>query len=154
MPCILCVAVLGVAAAVVAPALVENLDETLRSAAADLRRVRESSSVVLWTGTFSFVAVDGQVRAAAANVTVYKQAKRARIQVRTHALAHEDVHRLQDRVADLLGATIVSRRDGALAEEARMEAHMAAEQEAAGLPPPMPQLSSEAGPGTLPPLGN
>lgn len=112
MPCIVCMAALGVAAAIVAPALVDSLDDSLRSAAADLRRVHQSGSVVLWSGTFSFEAGDGRTRQAGANIWLYKAAGRVRIQVLTHELAHDDVHRLQDTIARALDARILSRADG------------------------------------------
>lgn len=111
MPCIFCIAALGVAATVVVPVLMDSLEEALRTAALDLVRVRESGSSVVWAGTFEFRATDGSLVRAGARVTVYKEALRARIQVTTHGLAHDDVHLLQDRVAGLLGSTVVSRWD-------------------------------------------
>lgn len=111
MPCIFCVAALGVAATVVVPVLVDSLEQSLRTAAVDLVRVRESGSSVVWSGTFEFRSTDGSLVRAGTRVTLYKEALRARIQVTTHELDHDDVHLLQDQVAGLLGSTVVSRSD-------------------------------------------
>lgn len=112
MPCYFCIAAVAIAATVLIPALVDSMDEQLRAAAADLRRVKDTGSVAMWTGTFTFTAGSGEQKRATANVTLYKTSRRARIQATTHELDHGDMHRLQDTIAGLLGATVISRQDG------------------------------------------
>ena len=112
MPCWFCIAAVGLAATVIVPALVDRTEASLRSAAEDLRRVKETQSMVMWTGTFRFTTPAGEVKTAATTVTIYKASKRARIQCLTHDLPHDDVHALQDFVANLIGATVLDRTDG------------------------------------------
>ncbi len=66
----------------------------------------------MWSGTFNFTGADRRQKTARANVTVYKGSKRARIQAATHDLSGEDAVALEDTIARLLGATILSRHDG------------------------------------------
>jgi hypothetical protein len=112
VPCFFCICAIGIAATLIVPALVDRLDSQLRTAAEDLRKVKETSSMVMWTGTFAFVTPAGIRKQAATKVTIYKASKRARIQVLTHELPHDEVHCLQDVIANLLEATVVDRVDG------------------------------------------
>jgi len=112
MPCFFCIAAITIAASFIVPAVVDRTEETMRTAAADLRRIKETSTVVMWTGTFRFTTATGAQRMAATNVTVYKDSRRARIQCLSHDLSHDEVHALQDSVASLIQASVVSRTDG------------------------------------------
>ena len=111
MPCIFCIAALAVVAATLLPALLDTMQADLAALAPDLVRRIDTESAIGWRGSFAFTAVDGSRRVAAADVTVYKQSKRARIQVQTHELPRADVERLEDTIARAIGATIVSRHD-------------------------------------------
>ena len=111
MPCIFCIAALAVVAATLLPAMLDTMEADLRAIAPDLARRLDTESSVQWRGQFAFTAADGSARTAAADVTVYKQSKRARIQVQTHDLPRADVERLEDAIARAIGATIISRHD-------------------------------------------
>lgn len=112
MPCIFCIAAIAIIASAIVPALVDSMGAQLRTASKDLRKVIDTDETVMWSGTFSFTGADRRTKTAGANVTIYKASKRARIQAATHDLSREDAAALQDTIAKLLGATIVSRHDG------------------------------------------
>ncbi len=101
MGCTFCIAALTVADASITPILADGMEKRLSTAARDLRRIIDTDGSVMWTATFF-----GHV---SASVTVYKASKRARIQARAHNLSAEEASALEDAMARLLGATIVSR---------------------------------------------
>jgi hypothetical protein len=142
MPCFFCICAIGIAATLIVPALVDRLDSQLRTAADDLRNVKETNSIVMWTGTFSFVTPTGLRKQAATNVTIYKASKRARIQVLTHELPHDEVHCLQDVIANLLGATVLDRVDGTGEADEQRTAPLTESSTPEQLPPtPLPGTS-------------
>jgi hypothetical protein len=112
MPCIFCIAAIAVIAATIVPALIDSMTDQLRTSSKDLRKVVDTEETVMWSGTFNFTAADRRPKAARANVTVYKGSKRVRIQAATHDISGDDSVALEDAIARLLGATIVSRHDG------------------------------------------
>jgi hypothetical protein len=112
VPCIFCIAAIAIAAATFVPALVDAMGDRLRTASPDLRKVVDTEETAMWTGTFSFMGADNRPKTAKANVTIYKASKRARIQATTHELSGSDAIALQNTIAGLLGATIISRHDG------------------------------------------
>lgn len=110
MPCIFCIAVFAMLAGAVTTAVLDQLEERLVQAAGGgpVRRAVDTGSVT----KFEFsVPVPGQVQAAPVAVTVYKQHKRIRIQVLTHALSRAAAEAVEDRVAAAAGLRIVSRSD-------------------------------------------
>lgn len=112
MPCFFCIAAVTVATTVLVPALVDRTEESMRTAADDLRRVKDTSTMTMWTGTFRFEIASGAQRTAATTVTLYKESRRVRIQCMTHRLPHADMHALQESVAALISAQVMSRTDG------------------------------------------
>jgi hypothetical protein len=150
MPCFFCIAVFLIAASVVTAATVDQLEERLEGATSEpVERAADSESVTVWNATFRV----GR-QAAPVAITVYKDWGRVRIQVLTHALSREQVEKLQNYIAELLGLRIVDRSDQkseqpvraahaaeaeAQADEAR-PAEQAAEREAARrVPAPPPE---------------
>ena len=119
MPCIFCIAALAITAATIVPALTDAMQNSLGDLATDLKRVSESDSAVMWSGSFAFKATDGRTKRAAANVTIYKESKRARIQVTTHEFSRADNEIVETLIAGALGAEILSRHD---AHEAQLSA--------------------------------
>ena len=69
------------------------------------------------------LTVDVSGKEAPVAVTLYKQHSRARIQVLTHELTPEEVERLEDELAEAIGAKIVDRStpEGQVHEEADHE---------------------------------
>ena len=116
MVCVFCIAAVAVATATIVPALLDDMEKQLRSASVDLRRVADTTAATLWEGTFEFTASDRKKRKAPCRITVYAGSKRARIQVNTHALSPDDNRLLEERVAGLIGARIVSRHAADVSE--------------------------------------
>jgi hypothetical protein len=109
MPCIFCIAALAIAATTIVPALLDQMEGSLAKISADLQRTAESESMVQWGGSFAFRDSGGHQRTAAANITLYKDSKRARIQVMTHQLDPQSDELLEDTIAAALGAKVLSR---------------------------------------------
>ena len=111
MPCIFCIAAIAVATATIVPALLDRLEEKLKTRVPDLQRTAESGAVRQWEGTLSFESPIRGTTLAPVKVTIYRNSKRARIQVMTHELTPIDVEIVENEVARLLEATVVSRHD-------------------------------------------
>jgi hypothetical protein len=115
--CIFCIAILAIVAGALTAASVDEVEEQLAEKAdGELKRVSDTESVARFELT---VDVDGTKAPVA--VTLYKEHRRARIQILTHELTPEQVKRLQDELAEAIGATITERSDPQ--EEAEDPAH-------------------------------
>ena len=105
MVCFFCIAVFTLLAGAISAASLDTMEEQLEDKATDgVRRVADTDSVARFELT---VEVDG--RKAPVAVTVYKEYARVRIQVLTHELTPEQVTRLEDELAEKLGAKVVDR---------------------------------------------
>ena len=105
MVCIFCIAVLAIVAGALTAASLDDIEEQLADkATGDVTRVSDTESVARFELT-----VDVGGKEAPVAVTLYKEHSRARIQVLTHALTPEEVKRLEDELAEAIGAKIVDR---------------------------------------------
>jgi hypothetical protein len=145
MVCIFCIAVLAIVAGALSAASVDQMEEQLADkASGEVKRVSDTESVVRFELT-----VDVGDKSAPVAVTLYKEHSRARIQVLTHALTPEEVERLEDELAEAIGAKIVDRSNGQA--EADEPAHEHAEEtektrERVQAPPPAPERQREPEP--------
>lgn len=115
MPCIFCIAVFAMLAGAITTTVLDQLEARL-SAAADspVRRTIDTGSAT----KFEFTVPGPSARAALhlpaavpVAVTVYKQHRRARIQILTHALDKATCEAVEDHVAAVAGLQIISRAD-------------------------------------------
>ncbi len=116
MVCIFCIAVLAIVAGALTSAALDQVEEQLAGeAAGEVTRVSDTESVARFELT-----VDVAGKEAPVAVTIYKEHSRARIQVLTHALSPEEVERVEDELAEAIGARIVDRSspEGQVHEEA------------------------------------
>ena len=105
MVCIFCIAVLAIVAGALTAASVDEIEEQLADkAGGEVQRVSDTESVARFELT---VDVDGK-RAPVA-VTLYKEHSRARIQILTHELTPDEAEKLEDELAEAIGARIVDR---------------------------------------------
>ncbi len=105
MVCIFCIAVLAVVAGALTAASLDRIEEQLEErASGEVSRVSDTGSVARFELT---VDVDGKEAPVA--VTLYKEHSRVRIQILSHELTPEEVERLEDEVAEAIGAEIVDR---------------------------------------------
>jgi len=103
--CFFCIAVFTLLAGAISAASLDTMEDQLDDKATDgVRRVADTDSVARFELT---VEVDGKKAPVA--VTVYKEYARVRIQVLTHELTPEEVTRLEDELAEKLGAKVVDR---------------------------------------------
>ena len=115
MVCIFCIAVLAIVAGALTAAGVEEIEEQLADkGAGEVQRVSDTESVV----RFELTVEVGRKTAPVA-VTLYKEHSRVRIQILTHDLTPEEVEKLEDELAEAIGAKIVDRSspDGVAHEE-------------------------------------
>ena len=120
MVCIFCIAVLAIVAGALSAASVDDIEEQLADKAdGEVRRVSDTESVARFELT---VDVDGKNAPVA--VTLYKEHSRARIQILTHELTPEEAERLEDELAEAIGAKVVDRSspEGTEHEHAEPEA--------------------------------
>lgn len=125
MVCIFCIAVLAIVAGALTAASVDDVEEKLADKAdGEVQRVSDTESVARFELT---VEVDGKKAPVA--VTLYKEHSRVRIQILTHELTPEQAEKLEDDLAEAVGAKIVDRSspDG---EEHEEPAHEPANREA------------------------
>jgi hypothetical protein len=105
MVCIFCIAVLAIVAGALTAASVDEIEEQLTDKAeGEVQRVSDTESVARFELT---VDVDGKKAPVA--VTLYKEHSRARIQILTHELTPEEAERLEDELAEAIGAKVVDR---------------------------------------------
>jgi hypothetical protein len=103
--CIFCIAILAIVAGALTAASVDQVEEQLADkASGGVKRVSDTESVARFELT---VEVGG--KAAPVAVTLYKEHSRARIQILTHELTKEEAERLQEGLAEAIGAKIVDR---------------------------------------------
>lgn len=129
MVCIFCIAVLAIVAGALTAASVDDIEEQLADKAeGEVRRVSDTESVA----RFELTVKVGRKKAPVA-VTLYKEHSRARIQILTHELTPEEAERLEDELAEAIGARIVD-RSSPEGEEHEEPAHEPAGPEAERVP--------------------
>jgi hypothetical protein len=106
VPCAFTIAALIPDVPPVDPAAVDVMESTLRRAAPDLRRLNDTESTIVWQGT---MLSRGLAQAIPISVTLYKAARRVRIQPLTHDLAASQFAVLDDGILSALRASVVSR---------------------------------------------
>lgn len=119
MVCIFCIAVLMIVAGALTAASLDRIEEQLADKAdGEVTRVSDTESVARFELT-----VDVSGKAAPVAVTLYKDHGRARIQILTHELTPEEVERLEDELAEAIGAEVVDRSssEGEVHEDAGHE---------------------------------
>jgi hypothetical protein len=103
--CIFCIAVLAIVAGALTAASLDRIEEQLAAKAdGEVKRVSDTESVARFELT-----VDVSGRKAPVAVTLYKEHGRVRIQILTHELSAEEVEKLEDELAEAIGAEIVDR---------------------------------------------
>lgn len=141
MVCIFCIAVLAIVAGALTAASVDEIEEQLAGKAeGDVQRVSDTESVARFELT-----VDVEGTKAPVAVTLYKEHSRARIQILTHELTPEEAERLEDELADAIGAKVVDRSgpEGEVHEHPEPEATPEAERVPAAGPAPQRQQEPE-----------
>ena len=103
MVCIFCIAVLAIVAGALTAASVEEIEEQLADKG-EVKRVSDTESVA----RFELTVEVGRKEAPVA-VTLYKEHSRVRIQILTHELMPGEAEKLEDELAEAIGATIVDR---------------------------------------------
>jgi hypothetical protein len=93
-----------IAGAVSAGAIDRMTDDLSKVAKGPLRKLSETESVIKWE-------LETRVgrKLVPVAVTVYKEYGRVRIQILNHELSKEEAEELEDRLAEVLGARVVSR---------------------------------------------
>ena len=105
MVCIFCIAVLAIVAGALTAASVDEIEEQLAEKAdGEVQRVSDTESVT----RFELTVEVGHTKAPVA-VTLYKEHSRVRIQILTHELTPEEAEKLEDELAEAIGARIVDR---------------------------------------------
>ncbi len=148
MVCIFCIAVLAIVAGALTAASVDDIEVSLADKAdGEVTRVSDTESVARFELT-----VDVSGTKAPVAVTLYKEHSRARIQVLTHALTPEQVERLEDELAEAIGAKIVDRSspEGEEHDEAGHDHAPAAEAERVEVPTDVPERPRQPEPPRTP----
>jgi hypothetical protein len=101
--CIFCIAVLAIVAGALTAASVDEMEQQL-SEKGDVTRVSDTESVARFE-----LDVEVADKTAPVAVTVYKEHSRVRIQILTHELTPEEAEKLEDELAEAVGAKIVDR---------------------------------------------
>lgn len=105
MVCFFCIAVFALVAGALTASTLDDIEDKLDEKAVDgAKRVSDTESVARFELT---VEVDGKKAPVA--VTVYKEHARVRIQILTHELSPDQVKRLEDELAETIGADVVDR---------------------------------------------
>lgn len=115
MPCIFCIAVFVLLASAVTTSVLDQLEASLtKVAASPVQRTTDTGSVT----RFEFGVVPPGLKlprdtepAVPVAVTVYKQERRVRIQVLTHALPRPMAEAVEDYIATTAGLRILQRSD-------------------------------------------
>ncbi len=105
MVCIFCIAILAIVAGALTAASVDEIEEKLADKAdGEVQRVSDTESIV----RFELTVEVGRKQAPVV-VTIYKEHSRVRIQILTHELTPEEAEKLEDELAEAVGAKIVDR---------------------------------------------
>jgi len=139
--CIFCIAVLAIVAGAITAAATDKIEEQLEEKASDgVTRVSDTESVARFELTVDVSGKDAPVA-----VTLYKDHSRVRIQVLTHELTPEEVERLEDELAEAIGAKIVDRSDPDEEEHEEPEVEVEVEAEAERVEAPAPPAPADRG---------
>jgi uncharacterized protein (DUF2267 family) len=140
--CIFCIAVLVIVAGALSAGSIDEIEEQLADKAeGDVQRVSDTESVARFELT---VDVDGKKAPVA--VTLYKEHSRARIQILTHELTPEEAERLEDELAEAIGAKVVDRSTPEGEEHEHAEPEQQATPEAERVPVDAPQADRQREP--------
>ena len=149
MVCIFCIAVLAIVAGALTASSLDDMEGQLADkASGGVKRVSDTESVTRFE-----LSVDVSGKEAPVAVTVYKEHGRARIQVLTHALTPEEVQKLEDELAEAIGAKIVDRSSPETEEDDHRHAPPVPEKaekvdkERVEAPPPRPEADRQREPG-------
>lgn len=124
MPCIFCIAAFVLIAGAVSASAIDKMEGDLeKMAAGPLKKLADTESVTKW----EFEVAVGRKKVPVA-VTVYKDHARVRIQILSHDLQPEEARKLQDEIAEVLGAEVVSRSDPEDEEKVKHEEEHQAEE--------------------------
>ncbi|HJV08651.1 MAG TPA: hypothetical protein VJ653_03195 [Acidimicrobiales bacterium] len=142
MVCIFCIAVLAIVAGALTAASVDEMEEQLADKAdGEVRRVSDTESVARFELTVKVGRKDAPVA-----VTVYKEHSRVRIQILTHELTPEEAERLEDELAEAVGAKVVDRSSPEGEDEEPAHEHAEPEAERVAADAPEPERQREPGP--------
>jgi hypothetical protein len=125
MPCIFCLAVLGLVAGAISAAVLDKMQEQLSEiAATPVERAVDTESTAVFETTVVVPEVPGEKKVAAGKavpvrVTLYKKHGRVRIQVMTHDLTRAEAEAVEDAIAKALEVEIVDRSDAHDEEQVR-----------------------------------
>ena len=113
MPTPFCMATLR-AAIEITPAFIDGLQQDLKATSFGITRALDTGSSVQWRGRFAVETSGGKARVESVAITLYRAARRLRIQVIADDITVKEARSLEDALVARLGATLVSRHlDGA-----------------------------------------
>ena len=87
----------------------DRIEQALKSNSFGVTRGVDSSAAVQWRGRFAVEAAGGKARVELVSVTYYRAARRLRLQVVASDITVKEIRALEDAIAALLHATIISR---------------------------------------------
>lgn len=87
----------------------DRIEQALKNNSFGVVRSVDSAAAVQWRGRFAVDTAGGKARIELVSVTFYRAARRLRIQVVAPDIAIKEIRALEDAVATLLRATIISR---------------------------------------------
>ena len=89
--------------------LPDGIEQALQCNSFGAVRSVDSTAAVQWRGRFAVEAAGGKARVELVSVTLYRAARRLRLQVMSSYITVKDIRTLEDAVAALLHASIISR---------------------------------------------
>ena len=107
-----------------------RLEQALKSNSFGVTRSVDSAATVQWRGRFACEAAGGKARVELVSITLYKAARRLRLQVVASDITVKEIRALEDAIAALLHAKIITRH---LADDYVMLAPTTSEPELDGL---------------------
>lgn len=110
MVCIVCLAIMAAAGFSVGVAIGETIERKLAKLMESGQLVHESDSVGTWEGVLRAHLSDGSQRKVRVTIRIFKDSGRVMISVHDHSLTQRDAERLEDEIAEALGAKILERR--------------------------------------------
>ena len=105
MPCIFCIAMFMAGAGAIAASTIELMQVRLqKKTGTKVKKVSDTSSVA----RLEFSMKSGK-KAVPVALTVFKEHRRARIQILTHEISRPEAEKIENQIADLLDLKIVDR---------------------------------------------
>lgn len=93
----------------ITPAFIDGVERDLKSTSFGMTRAVDSTSVVHWRGRFAVETSGGKARVESVAITLYRAARRPRVQVIADDISVKEARSLEDALITRLGATLVSR---------------------------------------------